>query len=200
MKGKKCTYLIIIISLAVSFISYFKLGEEKIGILSIMPMIMLISNLIFNILVKNTLLTEENQENRLGLRTVSNAMLMLLCIFHLVIVSTEFGYSITFELVVGIATGIFIMILSNFMQRIEQNYIYGIRTPWTLNNKEVWRLTNRFSAKIFFITGLMIILLSILIPKFVILIMIGLVAIAALISVFSSYIYFRKIKNKNIQS
>ncbi|MRD40182.1 hypothetical protein GH882_30600, partial [Bacillus thuringiensis] len=63
-----------------------------------------------------------------------------------------------------------------------------------------WRLTNRFSAKIFFITGLMIILLSILTPKFVILSMISLVAIAALISVFSSYIFFRKIENKNIQS
>ncbi|WP_255788322.1 SdpI family protein [Bacillus cereus group sp. BfR-BA-01393] len=36
------------------------------------------------------------------------------------------------------------------MQRVEQNYIYGIRTPWTLKNKEVWRLTNRFSANIFF--------------------------------------------------
>ncbi|ETE89961.1 SdpI family protein [Bacillus thuringiensis] len=200
MRKKTCSYLIIMISLVVSFIFYFKLGDEKIWILSIMPTIMFISNIIFNILVKNTLLTEESQENKLDLRIVSNAMLMLLCIIHLVIVSTEFGYTVTFELVVGIATGIFIMVLSNFMQRVEQNYIYGIRTPWTLKNKEVWRLTNRFSAKIFFITGLMIILFSILIPKFVILIMIGLVAIAALISVFSSYIYFRKIENKNIQS
>ncbi|MEC2432742.1 SdpI family protein [Bacillus cereus] len=200
MRKKTCSYLIIMISLVVSFISYFKLGDEKIWILSIMPTIMLISNVIFNILVKNTLLTEGNLENQLDLRIISNAMLMLLCIIHLVIVSTEFGYTITFELVVGIATGIFIMVLSNFMQRVEQNYIYGIRTPWTLKNKEVWRLTNRFSAKIFFITGLMIILLSILTPKFVILSMISLVAIAALISVFSSHIFFRKIENKNIQS
>ncbi|MEK4100087.1 SdpI family protein [Bacillus sp. FSL E2-0195] len=200
MRKKTCSYLIIMINLLVSFISYFKLGDEKIWILSIMPTIMLISNVIFNILVKNTLLTGENPENKLDLRIISNAMLMLLCIIHLVIISTEFGYTVTFELIVGIATGIFIMILSNFMQRVEQNYIYGIRTPWTLKNKEVWRLTNRFSAKIFFITGLIIILFSILIPKFVILIMIGLVAIAALISVFSSYIYFRKIENKNIQS
>ncbi|MFK4316122.1 MULTISPECIES: SdpI family protein [unclassified Bacillus (in: firmicutes)] len=200
MRKKTCSYLIIMINLLVSFISYFKLGDEKIWILSIMPTIMLISNVIFNILVKNTLVTGENPENKLDLRIISNAMLMLLCIIHLVIISTEFGYTVTFELIVGIATGIFIMILSNFMQRVEQNYIYGIRTPWTLKNKEVWRLTNRFSAKIFFITGLIIILFSILIPKFVILIMIGLVAIAALISVFSSYIYFRKIENKNIQS
>ncbi|EXY04619.1 SdpI family protein [Bacillus cereus] len=200
MRKKTCSYFIIMISLLVSFISYFKLGDEKIWILSIMPTIMLISTVIFNILAKNILLTEENPENKLDLRIISNAMLMLLCIIHLVIVSTEFGYTVTFELVVGIATGIFIMILSNFMQRVEQNYIYGIRTPWTLKNKEVWRLTNRFSAKIFFITGLLIILLSILIPKFVILSMIGLVAIAALISVLSSYIYFRKIENKNIQS
>ncbi|WP_237982493.1 SdpI family protein [Bacillus thuringiensis] len=200
MRKKRYSYLIIMISLVVSFIFYVKLGDEKIWLLSIMPTIMLISNVIFNILVKNTLLNGGNSENKLDLRIISNAMLMLLCIIHLVIVSIEFGYTVTFELVVGIATGIFIMILSNFMQRVEQNYIYGIRTPWTLKNKEVWRLTNRFSAKIFFITGLIIILFSILIPKFVILIMIGLVAIAALISVFSSYIYFRKIENKNIQS
>ncbi|MCU4716441.1 SdpI family protein [Bacillus cereus] len=200
MRKKTCSHLIIMISLLVSFISYFKLGDEKIGLLSIMPIIMLISNVIFNILVRNALLNGENPENKLDLRMISNAMLMLLCIIHLVIVSTEFGYTVTFELVVGIATGIFIMILSNFMQRVEQNYIYGIRTPWTLKSKEVWKLTNRLSAKIFFITGLIIILFSILIPKLVVLIMIGLVAIAALISVFSSYIYFRKIENKNLQS
>lgn len=186
-------YLIIICSIAANLTLYPNIHGFKIWIL---PIVMIISHVIYYFLVKNTSLNKVEKENKLDLKVISNSMLMVLFIIHLAIVMMELGYSITFEFVVGIVIGIFIMILANFMQKVEQNYVYGIRTPWTLKSKEVWQLTNRFSSKVFFVTGLMIILFSFLTPKYIILIMIALVSLGALISVFSSYLFFKKVNNE----
>jgi len=38
--------------------------------------------------------------------------------------------------------------LGNYMNNIKQNYFIGVRTPWTLDNEEVWKATHRFTAKL----------------------------------------------------
>lgn len=46
--------------------------------------------------------------------------------------------------------------LGNYMQTIKQNYIVGFRTPWTLENEQVWKSTHRLGGKVWFIGGLLI--------------------------------------------
>lgn len=42
--------------------------------------------------------------------------------------------------------GLFIIIVSNFMSGIQQNFILGIRTPWTLKSEAVWKKTHRLGG------------------------------------------------------
>lgn len=55
-------------------------------------------------------------------------------------------------------------LLGNFMATIRPNYFLGVRTPWTLNNDEVWRRTHYMAGKLWFylgiISGLLIIFLD----------------------------------------
>ena len=42
--------------------------------------------------------------------------------------------------------GVFFIILGNFMGKIRRNYFVGIKTPWTIDNEEVWNKTTRLSG------------------------------------------------------
>ncbi|NND72086.1 MAG: DUF1648 domain-containing protein [Rhodothermales bacterium] len=49
--------------------------------------------------------------------------------------------------------------IGNYLSTIEPNYFIGIRTPWTLENPEVWRQTHRIAAKIWVASGLALLVL-----------------------------------------
>ncbi len=48
--------------------------------------------------------------------------------------------------------------MGNYFKVIQPNYFLGIRTPWTLENKEVWKSTHTFASKLWVIGGLVIVL------------------------------------------
>ena len=47
----------------------------------------------------------------------------------------------------------FIALLGNYLPTIRPNYFVGIRTPWTLNNPDVWARTHRVSGKLWVAGG-----------------------------------------------
>lgn len=57
-----------------------------------------------------------------------------------------------------VLAGVLLMILGNYFKVIQPNYFIGIRTPWTLENREVWKATHIFAGKLWFIGGLIIVL------------------------------------------
>ena len=90
--------------------------------------------------------------------------------------------------------GLFIT-LGNYFKVIQPNYFIGIKTPWTLENKEVWKLTHILAGKLWIIGGLLIVLGSLTIDKSVfIYIFIGTLAIITLVPVIYSYIKFKELK------
>lgn len=56
-----------------------------------------------------------------------------------------------------IAAGLLLMVIGNFLPQVKDNYLFGVRTPWTLNSPEVWRRTHRISGILWVIAGLLII-------------------------------------------
>ncbi|WP_250630190.1 SdpI family protein [Rhodoflexus caldus] len=55
---------------------------------------------------------------------------------------------------IPIALALFISVIGNYMNNIRPNYFVGFRTPWTLENEEVWRKTHQLGAKIWFWGGI----------------------------------------------
>lgn len=96
-------------------------------------------------------------------------------------------------------TGFFFALLGNYMQAVRPNYFVGIRTPWTLENEEVWRSTHRLGGKIWMIGGISIILIALIRDHTLLIsILYGVVlAIMVLVPVIHSYRKFRQLRQSN---
>jgi uncharacterized membrane protein len=89
--------------------------------------------------------------------------------------------------------GVLFILLGNYMTKVRQNYFVGIKTPWTLNNEEVWNKTHRVGGLAFVIAGIVFLIEGFfqvyMLPVFLITII-----LAALGPVIYSYFVFRKLK------
>lgn len=58
-----------------------------------------------------------------------------------------------------------ILILGNIMGKVKPNYFIGVRTPWTLENEEVWRKTHRLTGYLWVFSSLVALLISFILPR-----------------------------------
>ncbi|MBD5135675.1 MAG: DUF1648 domain-containing protein [Lachnospiraceae bacterium] len=56
--------------------------------------------------------------------------------------------------------GVLIMVLGNILPKVKQNYSFGIKLPWTLNDEDNWNRTNRLAGWCMVIAGIIIIVTS----------------------------------------
>ncbi len=91
------------------------------------------------------------------------------------------------------AIGIMFAFIGNLMNNIKPNYFAGIRTPWTLEDPENWRVTHRLASKLWFFGGIVLTIVTLFLPavaSFVV--FMSAVAVLALVPVVYSFIYFKK--------
>lgn len=89
--------------------------------------------------------------------------------------------------------GLFFAFIGNLMHNIKPNYFAGIRTPWTLEDDDTWRVTHRLAGKLWFGGGIILTIVMLflpLIPGFVTFFSITMVMV--LIPVIYSYKYYKK--------
>ncbi|MFE3847492.1 SdpI family protein [Flavobacterium sp. LB3P45] len=91
--------------------------------------------------------------------------------------------------------GILIVVMGNYFKVIQPNYFLGIRTPWTLENKEVWRSTHTFASKLWFTGGLLIIIGGIFLPDdFFLVVFLSIIALIVIVPTVYSYFIFKEIE------
>jgi uncharacterized membrane protein len=96
---------------------------------------------------------------------------------------------------ISIPIGILFIALGNYFKVIQPNYFIGIKTPWTLENKEVWKLTHILAGKLWIIGGLIIVVGSLAIDESAfIYILLTTIAIITLVPVVYSYLKFKELK------
>jgi len=91
--------------------------------------------------------------------------------------------------------GVLFVLIGNYLGKIRQNYFVGIKTPWTIDNEEVWNRTNRLGGWLFTIAGL-IVFAEAFIQWQVVAVFIVAVVIAAVLPIVYSYVLFRHLKKK----
>ena len=63
------------------------------------------------------------------------------------------GYQVSPNLTFPLLTGMLFIYLGFLLGHAEQNWFVGIRTPWTLSSKTVWKKTHELGGKLFRIAG-----------------------------------------------
>ena len=92
--------------------------------------------------------------------------------------------------------GLLFAFLGNYFKTIKPNYFIGIKTPWTLENEEVWKKTHVLGGKLWFIGGLLMALTFLLPNEMQLYTFLGITAVITIVPIVYSYLEFKKIKNQ----
>ena len=129
----------------------------------IIPAVMIFIYMILSLLFKTS--EKKWNPNNLSKRISIVLVLLLLLSVHIVVLASGLGYVMNMDIVGGLIVGIATMVLSNIMPQAKSNFIFGLRTPWTLSNEKVWAVSNRFTGKILFFAGFLIFISVLIIPQ-----------------------------------
>lgn len=124
-----------------------------------------------------------------------NIVMLFLGVIHVVSLGTVLGWEINIVQVVGASVGLLFMVFGNEMRRIQPNWFFGFRTPWTLSDPTVWRETHVLGGRLFFVVGLVTVVTAILTNPEVLVITIiaGAVLLTAGVFVYS-YLRYRDLQ------
>jgi uncharacterized membrane protein len=130
---------------------------------------------------------------------IKTAIIVLLILMHWATILVSLGYAIRVVLMVRFAIGILLMIIGKYMAQIQPNYFFGIRTPWTLANDEVWKRTHQVGKYAFIVAGMFTLFTLPLkgLPAFFI--MLGSIFIAVIYVFLYSYVVYKKIEKESNQ-
>ena len=87
--------------------------------------------------------------------TIVAATIALLAIIHGVALGIALGWRIN-ATTVGLASfGVLLVLIGNLLPLARSNFIFGIRTPWTLSSEQVWTRSHRVGGYSMVVAGLL---------------------------------------------
>lgn len=118
-------------------------------------------------------------------------LLIFMAIMHVSLVLNALGYPINIGMVVPVLVGILFLVIGNYMGKIRSNFMFGIRTPWTLSSDLSWNKTHRLGGRLFMVIGLLMIATVFLPagPLWVFVLLGSIFSMVALLFVYSYLVY-----------
>lgn len=87
------------------------------------------------------------------------ATLLLLLALYIASLTEILGwFTNALQLTLSTVFGIFFIVLGNYMGKIRHNYMFGVRTPWTIASEQSWNKTHRITGRIWVIVGILTLL------------------------------------------
>lgn len=128
---------------------------------------------------------------------IAVAVVLLLTVLNCLVVDSAHNGAFKFFRIFPVLMGVFFAFMGNIMHSIKPNYFAGIRTPWTLENEETWRLTHQLGGKVWFFGGLLIAAVSFFIPETIIpWYIISTIGILAIVPIIYSYTTYKSVKKR----
>ncbi len=95
-------------------------------------------------------------------RTTALATLALLGGVQVAIVLAGIGHPVPVGMLIGIGIGALFAVIGNVLTTVRSNFLFGVRTPWTLTSDLSWDRTNRLVGRLFVVAGLTMIVLGLI--------------------------------------
>lgn len=129
-------------------------GGKAEGLL-LLPAVMVGVLLIFNVIRYIDPLRANIERSGQAYRAVLLGVLFFMAVLHTGAVLAALGYAINIGLLAAPAVGLMFVVMGNYMGKIRRNYMFGVRTPWTLASELSWNKTHRITGKLFVLSGLL---------------------------------------------
>jgi uncharacterized membrane protein len=96
--------------------------------------------------------------------TTVAAVLSLLFATHLIVLAIALGYQLPVRRIISVLVGLSFLVVGNVLPRARSNFMFGIRTPWTLSSERVWASTHRLAGYTMTAAGLGMIIAGLVLP------------------------------------
>jgi len=108
------------------------------------------------------------------------------------LVATALGRPVRVDSIISVAAAIAIVLLGNYLPKIQPNWIIGVRTPWTLSSDLAWRRTHRLAGPLLVAAGFLSLAVALFRPDAATYVMLSLLVVTAVISAIYSYLVWRQ--------
>ncbi len=101
---------------------------------------------------------ENLAQSQKAYQIVIGGVLLFFAGLHLTTIVAALGYELDVSTMMAFLLGALFMAIGNYLGKIRSNFMFGIRTPWTLSSEASWNKTHRLGGWLFFGFGLLIFL------------------------------------------
>jgi uncharacterized membrane protein len=95
---------------------------------------------------------------------IINAVMLFMGFIHTVTLLVALNPDLEIPRAIAVGIGALFAFLGNVMGRLRPNPFFGFRMSWTMNDEEVWRRTHRAGGRWMLISGVAIMLTSLVLP------------------------------------
>jgi uncharacterized membrane protein len=132
-------------------------------------------------------------------RQLGIAVIALFTLVQVGVVLASTGRDVPMALLMGLGVGVLFMVIGNRMGTVRSNYMFGVRTPWTLTSELAWDKTHRLMGRLFFLSGLVLVLLSLVgRPEIVFVAMLVLIGLILVVGFAYSYRVWKADPDKRV--
>ena len=109
------------------------------------------------------------------------------------IYAAALGKNVEVSFVGPLFAGLLFIVLGNYLPKVKQNYVIGIKIPWTLKDEENWNKTHRLSGKLWVAGGFVVLVGAFFNGKVAFALMLATLSVMVLVPVVYSYTLYKKI-------
>ncbi len=120
------------------------------------------------------------------------ATMGFMSLLHVALLGSALGWPINVATVALVGVGVLFMILGNLLPRARSNFIFGIRTPWTLSSETVWTRSNRVAGYSMVVAGFLTAASAFIASPWRFLIIFVSLALSAILPIVYSYILWSR--------
>lgn len=132
-------------------------GGKAEGLL-LLPAVVIVVLVIFTVVRYLDPLRANIERSGPAYRAVLLGIVFFMAVLHTGAVLSALGYPINIGLLAAPAVGVMFIVMGNYMGKIRRNYMFGVRTPWTLASELSWNKTHRLTGKLFVVSGILTVL------------------------------------------
>jgi uncharacterized membrane protein len=124
--------------------------------------------------------------------TVIAATIAFMGAVHILALGNALGWQVDMITTVMVGLGALLIVFGNLLPRARSNFIFGIRTPWTLSSDSVWTRSHRVGGYAMVVAGLVTVVAAFLQRPIGIALALTCAMLAGLIPVVYSYIIWSR--------
>jgi len=92
-------------------------------------------------------------------------MPLIFLLIHIAVLAEAMGVDAMAEgRMVMLIVSVLLLVIGNYLSTIQPNYFVGVRTPWTLEDPEIWRRTHRLAGRLWVTVSALLIVLWLVLP------------------------------------